>query len=180
VRVGLTMADSITQALVLSLPLVLSGGLHMAVVKLDLLTALKIPIHRGWFGKNKTWRGLLVMPATAALGVAVASVFWPEQFGAWNPLVLGVILGLAYALAELPNSFVKRRLGIEPGKRPPRNAAWFALVDQADSAIGCALVYGWALGLTPGTVLLLIALGPAIHLMVNYNLYLMRLRKEPL
>ena len=174
------MADSLTQALILSLPLVLSGGLHMAVVRLDLLAALKIPIHREWFGSNKTWRGLIVMPMLSAFGVALASVFWPERFGGWNPVVLGVMLGLAYALAELPNSFVKRRLGIEPGKRPPRNAAWFALADQADSAIGCALVYGWALRLTAGTVLLLIAIGPAIHLMVNYNLYLMRLRKEPL
>ena len=174
------MSDSLAQALILSLPLIVSGGLHMAVVKLDLLTALKIPIHRRWFGANKTWRGLLVMPVTAALGVALASVFWPEQFAGWNPVLLGVVLGLAYALAELPNSFVKRRLGIAPGKRPPRHAAWFAFADQADSAIGCALVYGWALGLTPGTVLMLIAIGPAIHLMVNYNLYLMRLRKEPL
>jgi CDP-diacylglycerol--serine O-phosphatidyltransferase len=174
------MADSLGQALILSLPLIVAGALHMAVVRLDLLAALKIPIHRTWFGRNKTWRGLLVMPVTAALGVALASVLWPEQFGGWNPVVLGAILGLAYALAELPNSFVKRRLGIEPGKRPPRNAGWFALADQADSAIGCSLIYGWALGLSLGTVLLLIALGPAIHLMVNYNLYLMRLRKEPL
>jgi CDP-diacylglycerol--serine O-phosphatidyltransferase len=175
-----TMAESITQALILSFPLVVSGGLHMAVVTLDLLPGLKIPLHRGWFGRNKTWRGLIVMPVTTAVSVALASMWWPQHFGGRNPVVFGIILGLAYALAELPNSFVKRRLGIEPGKRPPRHAAWFALVDQADSAIGCALVYGWALRLTPGTILLLIAIGPAIHLMVNYNLYLMRLRKEPL
>ena len=173
------MTDSLTQALILSLPLVLSGGLHMSVVRLDLLAALKIPIHQAWFGRNKTWRGLIVMPVATALGVALASVFWPGQFGGWNPIVLGLILGLAYAVAELPNSFVKRRLGIAPGKRPPRNAAWFVLADQADSAIGCALVCGWALGLTAGTILLLIAIGPAIHLLVNYSLYLMRLRREP-
>ena len=174
------MADSLTQALILSLPLVFSGGLHMAAVKLDLLSTLKIPIHQAWFGRNKTWRGLIVMPATAALGVVLAAVVWPEQFAGWNPLVLGALLGLAYALAELPNSFVKRRLGIEAGKRPPRHAAWFALLDQADSAIGCALVYGWALRLTAGPVLLLMAIGTGVHLMVNYSLYLMRLRKEPL
>jgi CDP-diglyceride synthetase len=173
------MTDSLTRALILSVPLVIAGGLHMAVVTLDLLPALKIPIHQGWFGRNKTWRGVIVMPVAAALGVMLAVSVWPGQFGGWNPVVLGVLLGLAYALAELPNSFVKRRLGIEPGKRPPQNGAWFALADQADSAIACALVYGWALRLTPGTILLLLALGPAIHLMVNYTLYLMRLRREP-
>ena len=173
------MTDSLTRALILSVPLVIAGGLHMAVVTLDLLPSLKIPIHESWFGRNKTWRGLIVMPAAAALGTVLAAAGWPEQFGGWNAIVLGVLLGLAYALAELPNSFVKRRLGIEPGKRPPRHAAWFALFDQADSAIGCVLVYGWALGLTPGTMLLFLALGPAIHLLVNYTLYLMRLRREP-
>ena len=151
----------------------------MVVVALDLLPALKVPIHQGWFGRNKTWRGLIVMPAATVLGTVVASGMWPEQFGGWNPVVLGVLLGLAYALAELPNSFVKRRLRIEPGKRPPQNAAWFAFADQADSAIGCVLVYGWALDLTPGTMLLFLAIGSAIHLMVNYTLYLMRLRREP-
>jgi hypothetical protein len=174
------MAISLTHPLILSLPLIISGGLHMAVVTLDLLTALKMPIHREWFGRNKTWRGLMVMPVTTAFGVTLVAGRWPEPFGGWNPVVLGVMLGLAYALAELPNSFVKRRRGIEPGKRPPRNAAWFALADQADSAIGCALVYGWALRLSAGAVLVLIAVGPAIHLMVNYNLYLMRIRREPL
>jgi CDP-diacylglycerol--serine O-phosphatidyltransferase len=174
------MVELVTQALILSLPLVLSGGFHMAAVKLDLLPALKIPIHQAWFGRNKTWRGLLVMPATAALGVVLAAAVWPEQFGGWNPVVLGVLLGLAYALAELPNSFVKRRLGIEAGKRPPRHAAWFALADQADSAIGCGLVYAWALRLTAGPMLLLMAIGTSIHLIVNYSLYLMRLRREPL
>jgi hypothetical protein len=173
------MTDSLTRALILSVPLVISGGLHMAVVTLDLLPSLKIPIHEGWFGRNKTWRGVIVMPVLAALGTMLASAVRPEQFGGWNPIVLGVLLGLAYVLAELPNSFVKRRLGIEPGKRPTRNAAWFAIADQADSAIGCVLVYGWALGLTPGTILLFLMIGPAIHLMVNYTLYLMRLRREP-
>jgi CDP-diacylglycerol--serine O-phosphatidyltransferase len=151
----------------------------MAVVTLDLLAGLKIPIHRRWFGANKTWRGVFVMPVAAASGVWLASMVWPAEFGGWNFLILGFALGLAYVLAELPNSFIKRRMGIEPGRRPARHASWFALADQADSAIGCALVYAWALGLPAATVLILVAVGPAVHLIVNYSLYLMRLRKEP-
>jgi CDP-diacylglycerol--serine O-phosphatidyltransferase len=171
---------SITHALILSVPLVVSGGLHMMVVKFDWLRALKIPIHPRTLGANKTWRGVLVMAITVAVAVWLSSRIWPDAFGSWNPFVLGAALGLAYAVAELPNSFVKRRLGIPPGKRPARNRAWFTLADQADSAIGCALVYAWALRLSATTLLLLVALGPAIHLGVNYSLYLLRLRKEPL
>lgn len=176
----MTLADSLAQAIVLSLPLVFSGGVHMAVVRLNLFAPLKVPIFRRWFGENKTWRGLLVIPLTTAVGVALVWAVWPDYFGGWNPFTLGILVGLAYAAAELPNSFIKRRLGIAPGKRPPRNAAWFALADQADSAIACALAYGLALRLAAGTVLLFIIVGTGIHLVVNYNLYLMRFRKEPL
>ena len=171
---------SLAHALVLSLPLVISGGLHMMVVRFDWLQVLKIPIQAKLLGPNKTWRGVIVMALTTALGAWLTSLVWPDAFGSWNPLVLGALLGLAYAVAELPNSYVKRRLGIAPGKRPAQNRAWFAFADQADSAVACALVYGWALQLSAMTILLLIAVGPAVHLVVNYSLYLMRLRKEPL
>jgi CDP-archaeol synthase len=173
------MTHSFARALILSLPLIFSGAVHMAVVTLNLLASLKVPIHRQWFGENKTWRGLLVIPLTTAVGTVATARIWPDAFDGWNPFVLGILVGLAYAAAELPNSFVKRRLGIAPGKRPPRHRAWFALADQADSAVGCGLAYGWALKLSPGTILFLMAIGPAIHLIVNYTLYLLKLRKEP-
>jgi hypothetical protein len=171
---------AIPQALILSVPLVISGLLHMAIVKLNVLAILKTPIHQKWFGANKTWRGVLVVPLTAVIGVMIASSVWPVEFRDWNPLYLGCLLGLAYVLFELPNSFIKRRAGIEPGKRPPRNAALFALADQADSAIGCALVYSLTLRLSLATFLLLIVIGPAVHAVVNFSLYLMRLRNEPI
>ena len=167
-------------ALILSLPVIIAGGLHMAVVTLDLLPGLKIPLHREWFGANKTWRGVLVMPLAAALGVKIGSAVWPSEFAGWSALSLGFFLGLAYVVFELPNSYVKRRLGIPPGKRPANNAAVFALVDQSDSTIGCALVYWMTLQLPSATVLLIIVIGIVIHLVVNFSLYLMRLRKEPL
>jgi CDP-diglyceride synthetase len=170
----------VSQALVLSIPLVFSGCVHMAIVKGNRLAALKIPIHRAWFGANKTWRGVLSMPLATALGVCLAQSVWPDVFQGRNWFALGMLLGIAYVLFELPNSFIKRRMGIEPGKRPPRFPALFALVDQADSAVGCALVYWYALHLSFATVVLLILMGPTVHLIVNYTLYLMRLRKEPI
>ncbi|MFI5342228.1 MAG: CDP-archaeol synthase, partial [Candidatus Methylomirabilales bacterium] len=37
------------------------------------------------------------------------------DYGEANPCTLGTALGLGAMLGELPNSFVKRRLGIAPG-----------------------------------------------------------------
>ena len=38
------------------------------------------------------------------------------SFGFTYNLLIGALLGLFYALFELPNSFLKRRLDIKPGK----------------------------------------------------------------
>ena len=53
--------------------------------------------------------------------------------------MVGALCGAAYVLAELPNSFVKRRLGIAPGTSAPRARAAQYLVDQVDSVVGCAV-----------------------------------------
>ena len=67
--------------------------------------------------------------------------------GLWKVSVLeftliGFAVGFGFMLAELPNSFVKRQLGIEPGSLP-QNAwtkpVWFA-VDQVDSVVGGMLM----------------------------------------
>jgi hypothetical protein len=169
---------SVPQVLVLTIPVIIAGGLHMAVVTLDVLPMLKIPIQRAWFGANKTWRGVIVMPLAGILGVKVTSALWPDAFGGWGALSLGTLLGLGYVIPELPNSFIKRRMHIEPGKRPARHAALFVLGDQLDSTIGCALVYWATLRLSFANVLLLVLIGPALHLIVNYGLFLLKLRKE--
>jgi hypothetical protein len=169
---------SVPQVLVLTIPVIIAGSLHMVVVALDILPGLKIPIQRKWFGVNKTWRGVVVMVFAAIAGVIMTSALWPHAFGGWSSLSLGTLLGLGYVLPELPNSFIKRRMHIEPGKRPEHKAALFILGDQLDSTIGCAVVYWVTLGLSFSSVLLLIVIGPAIHFAVNYGLYTLRLRKE--
>jgi CDP-diglyceride synthetase len=74
------------------------------------------------FGDHKTLRGFLIMlPASAVSFVVLASlVHNPAALGLW-PLTLGgyarlgAIAGFGFMAGELPNSFVKRRLGIGPG-----------------------------------------------------------------
>ena len=125
----------VAHALYLIAPVVMAGVIHAVVIKRDAFTLLAKPLDGGrlfrgvaLFGKNKTWRGAAVMIA-ASTGLA-ATIGLPP--------LLGTALGSAYSLAELPNSFVKRRLGIAPGSRASRGALQY-LADQGDSVLGCTL-----------------------------------------
>ena len=181
------MMSHVLGALYLSLPLVVSGVLHMAVVRMNSLKALNHPIDARRFGANKTWRGLLVIPLTTAVGVALtqaleATLGWEPlaSYRPLHPMSAGLVLGVAYALAELPNSWLKRRLGIAPGKRPERHKLFFTILDQADSAIGCVIALALLLSVPAPTLAAVVCLGPAIHLAANVGLYAAGLRKEPL
>ena len=56
-------------------------------------------------------------------------------------ILIGFLLGLGYSLFELPNSFIKRRLDIKPGKTTNGfKKMFFIFLDQADSVFGVCLV----------------------------------------
>ena len=158
----------------------------MLVVTRNWWPGLAKPIHLKVFGANKTWRGVIVMTFATVPGVYVTILLEPllgeaplASIAVINAWILGTALGLAYVLAELPNSYLKRRLQIAPGERAPKYSFLFSLLDQADSAIGCALVY-WLLIRTPWAVLFwMILIGPSIHLAANLFLYGIGLRKHP-
>jgi CDP-diacylglycerol--serine O-phosphatidyltransferase len=177
---NMSLIEVLREALILSLPLAISGAIHMVVVKLNLFPFLRIPIHARLFGSNKTWRGVFVMPLATVLGVLYASSVWPEVFDPQYRVSLGLLLGFAYILAEFPNSYVKRRIGIPPGKRAQKNAILFAFIDQADSALGCMIVYYLVLDISILILCCLVLCGALIHMLVNACLYMLKLRKEPL
>ncbi|MET1076641.1 MAG: hypothetical protein ABWY06_01335 [Pseudomonas sp.] len=173
------MAEALLIALYLQVPVVIGGVLHMLAVTRDALPTLRVPLHAGLFGANKTWRGVLLVPLLTAFG---ALCLWPSEqlLGAravfTQPLWLaGLVAGFAYVLAELPNSWIKRRLGIAPGVAPSR---WVVLGDQLDSGLGVALAYGLLLG-QPARVCLLYALTfPLTALLVKRLLYWGRLKQS--
>lgn len=140
----------------LTAPILIAGLAHVAGITLDLVPQLARPIDAGrlWrgrplLGRNKTWRGFVVMPAATALTIAAQQSLAARspRLAAVAPLIrrappawiVGAICGAAYVLAELPNSFVKRRLGIAPGTLAPRARAVQYVVDQLDSVVGCAV-----------------------------------------
>jgi len=169
----------------LSVPLIVGGILHMIVVKADILSYLKKPIHQRWFGQNKTWRGFVVMPLATWPGVILAQ-YLERVFELNTPLlifhsslILAFVLGTGYCLAELPNSFIKRKLGIKEGQTSDRYKWFFVVLDQADSAIGCMLAYKLVIPISWKIVLLTIIFGTIIHLLINVSLYKVGIRKNP-
>jgi hypothetical protein len=173
------------RVILLSIPLVVSGVIHMIAVKADILSYLKIPIHQSWFGKNKTWRGFVVMLLATWPGVILGQSL-EEILDLNTPLLttapswlLAICLGLGYCLAELPNSFIKRRLGIKEGQTSDRYRVFFIILDQADSAIGCMLAYWLLIPMTLATAVATIIFGTVIHLLINLTLYLAGIRKNP-
>lgn len=137
-------------ALWLFLPVLGAPLLHAPVLRWDLLRALAGPLDGGRsfrgrriLGDNKTWRGALCMTAGVVLATVVLWpwAWWqdhlPGAVRASSPVVVGFLIGLGTVVGELPNSFLKRRLGIAPGKRRrSAGGAAFALLDQGDLVLG--------------------------------------------
>lgn len=139
------MHEILQHIMVLILPLIISNMLHMLVVKYKVLEGLNFPINLRAFGLNKTWRGFFFLTFCNAfvlyLGNKILGLNIEHAF------LLGLMLGITYILFELPNSFIKRRLGIASGSKHHQYPFAFSLIDKMDSAFGVCLVY-WILGYT--------------------------------
>lgn len=179
------MFETVVIALWLTLPIVVGGVAHMFFVANDWLPSLKVAIAEKPFGKNKTWRGVIVMPLVTVPGALLLgslSDILPERLALTladvSLIILGLSLGLGYVIFELPNSYIKRRVGIAPGATPTRGRLFFIAMDQLDSAFGFALVYAILLDLPPFTYFFLLVQFPVIALLVKRILYWVRLKKS--
>ncbi len=176
-----------TSAIFLTLPIIIGGVLHMFVVTKQWFSFLAIPVYTPWFGANKTWRGFVIMPLLTLFGA------WVTFFAA-SPIhdyllfnlhtvsisALGAALGFAYILFELPNSWLKRRLGAQPGEIPTACPPCFFALDQLDSILGCALTYMLFFGLSVELTLLQIVLFPFVAIAIKQVLYWLKLKKSRL
>ncbi len=179
---------------------VFAGVANSVLCKSKLCLKLKKPIDGGHnfydgkriFGDHKTWKGfigyiILNIVFAVALG-ALYSIFNLDRFSFIyqnhdNNLLfniwLGFLIGLAYALFELPNSFLKRRLGIKPGKTTKGfSKAFFVFLDQADSVFGVCLVVCIYHPMTIPFYLLYVLIGAVTHIILNMLLYLVGMRKN--
>jgi CDP-archaeol synthase len=169
------------------LPVLGAALAHAPVLRWNLMASSRRPISRALFGENKTWRGALTM-TSGTLGATVAlhrlaayRQRLPEPVAQANPVVVGTLLGSACWLGELPNSFLKRRLGIAPGEQRASSAGVvISIFDQADWVPMAWLLLRpvWAMSVREAAqVFFLVA---AIHVPINLIGYAIGARSAPL
>ncbi len=144
------------------------------------------------FGDNKTWKGLV---GYVFFNIIAAVVFgWIFNLFSINQysyiyqnhtndflfnVGLGALIGFVYAVFELPNSFLKRRLDIKPGKSADGwKKVFFTFLDQADSVFGLCLVVCFFHPMSVGFYLLYVLVGSLTHILINILLYFIGLRKN--
>ena len=182
------------------LPVIIAGALNMLFCKMSFLDSISLPLDNGktlrdgkrLFGDNKTYKGLvgyvvLNMMTYILWGLIChagkfdhLNFFYVNyQNNVFYNAFIGVLLGLAYALFELPNSFLKRRFDIVPGKTASGfKKVFFVFLDQSDSIFGCVLVLCLFYRMSVLFYLCYVLLGAATHIIVNVILYLCKLRKN--
>jgi CDP-diglyceride synthetase len=183
-------------------PVILAGIANSVLVKTKLFGPIARPIdgrknfidHKRIFGDNKTYKGFL--------GYIILTMFFAVVWGllcthipelqannffyqahtntvAFNAIVGGA-LGLAWALFELPNSFIKRRLDIEPGSNiQGARGALFIVLDQADSIFGVVLVLAMFHPISTSQYFLFVSIGAITHILFNFLLFTVGIRKRP-
>lgn len=179
---------------------IFAGIINSIFCKTKSLSKLKVPIDNNKklsdgkriFGDNKTWKGFIGYIIFNIIFAVIFGFIWKvlklEQMNFFyinhnNTLIynllIGFLLGLFYALFELPNSFIKRRLDIKPGKTNNSPSKYFFIfLDQADSIFGMAIVVWMFYPIGIILYLFIVLIGAATHILINMLLYLLHLRRN--
>lgn len=147
-------------------PVVFGGGKPMDLGR-------KFLDNRPIFGPHKTYRGFIS-------GVLIGTVVgWVQENIAplaglpQGSTLLGFFLSLGALIGDLFSSFVKRRLGINPGKTlPPMDQISFVLF---------AMLFASPLGSLPSPIgiIAIVAFTIPIHVFANFIAYLLHLKDSP-
>lgn len=172
----------ITEVLLIVLPILLGGLACILVMKVGFLNFLKFPLDFGFslggkriLGNNKTFLVPIIMIVTVlATGTVLSRLLAIDV-----PTGSYVYIGLFYSLGELPNSFIKRRLGIEPGgiaQNGKRKAIFFWL-DNLDSLIGSMLGYILFFKFSTQALIVSLIIGSILHFSTDFLMKMLTLKK---
>lgn len=193
----------ILSAIITAMPVIIGPTINVAILSNPKVREVfKTPIdfgknfidNRRIFGDNKTWKGLflsiLICICTASIwGIickyipAIGNRNWfyinYENTILYN-ILIGALFGLTYSLFELPNSFLKRRCNIEPGKSSKVNGKKriiFTIIDHFDSGFGTMLVVCYFGNLTALEYVNTLFLSAFVHYTIVKILYNLKLKQ---
>jgi len=130
------------------------------------------------FGDHKTWRGLIFATLFGGIFFLIqyaAAWQFPAAFS-WLvfditilPWWFGFLFSFGAIMGDLIKSFFKRRFRVSPGR------SWFPF-DQIDFLLGAAIIAILFFNFTPVIWLVIITLGPFMHIAFNYIGYWLKLK----
>ena len=169
------------------IPLILGGIANMIFTKTKLYKDNKYPIddyivlrdNQRLFGDNKTIIGFISMIIlTTIIQILCGNIYRAINLDTYSDWI-GSLIGTAYMLLELPNSFIKRRLKIPDGKTAEGiRGTIFLIYDQIDSLIGVFIVLKICSEISWLKVIGYILLGGVTHITINYVLHKLKVRKN--
>jgi CDP-2,3-bis-(O-geranylgeranyl)-sn-glycerol synthase len=186
----MTAPDPLACALIVILAMSAAGLAHTGWMRSRLASRWRLPIDAGmhWrgkriFGDNKTVAGFVAMVPASGAAFALLGLsrdLLPAWLGAgiW-PLApvelfaLGCWAGFWFMAGELPNSFVKRRLGVAPGAVPAQGLRRLVclVIDRLDSIVALLIALSVLVPLSWVTWLLVLLAGPLVHFGFSAALY---------
>ncbi len=191
--------EAIIKAAFLLLAMKTAGAVHVIWLRSALSRRFSWPIDGGLmlrgrrlFGDNKRVCGFMVLPPTAALSFTILGGSRDMLLGdlaldlwaltAWQFAGLGLACGLAFMLAELPNSLLKRQLGIAPGEAPtqPRLRPLILLLDRYDSVLGVLIVLSLLVPVPIATWFWVLVVGPLVHAVFSITMHCLGIKERAL
>ncbi len=124
------------------------------------------PISERWLGSHKTVVGFAAgVLAAVVVTLAQSRIAWPNGLVAYDHwIALGLRFGAGAMGGDAAKSFVKRRLGIAPGKR------WIPW-DQVDFVLGALILVGRQATLSWADVAIILLVSAAGHILVSHAGY---------
>ncbi len=156
-------------------PLILANLIHhYVVIPNNLFAKIALPIDCGLrlyddplLGTQKTFRGFIVVTVVTSV-LTVLFDFFLDTHSVTNPLQLGALLGFAYMVGELPNSFIKRRFHIkESTTASGKIGRVFAAIDHIDSIIAAGFMFYILEHPSLLTMLILFIFGATPHICID-------------
>ncbi|MGQ9478501.1 MAG: CDP-2,3-bis-(O-geranylgeranyl)-sn-glycerol synthase [Thermoproteota archaeon] len=113
-------------------------------------------------GEGKTIEGFTLGLATGMLVGVLTGL----------PVLTSLLTAFGALLGDLAGAFIKRRFSINPGDPAP-------VLDQFDFMLGATIISKSWENLDPRSIIIAVALTPAMHIVSNYVAFLLKIKRVP-